>query len=145
MLRPLLFYNFFRSWNKEGKYKRYYMIAFLLLWVVTSKKSYSSMKDKYPTFYASSSWVSQHNISMILKSRRWNKKTLLYVIFVLVNHQFSIKEVTRNIADNYVSTFVILQMFWVLKQRGKIYHILYFCFYTILGCHFHIYVFFNIG
>ena len=36
------------------------------------------------------------------------------------NVGFKNKEVTRDIADNYVSTFVIFQMVWYLKQQRKI-------------------------
>ena len=46
MLGPLLFLNFFGSWNKEVKYSRHYMLDFPLLWVVTYAEYYLSMKDK---------------------------------------------------------------------------------------------------
>ena len=57
MLAPLLFFKCFSFLNKEGKSSRHYMLAFPLLWVVISAYSYLSMKDKYNTFYVSSSFI----------------------------------------------------------------------------------------
>ena len=51
MLAPLLFFKWFGFLNKEGKYSRHYMLDFSLLRVVTSTAYYSSMKNKYQTFY----------------------------------------------------------------------------------------------
>ena len=61
-------------------------------------------------------------------SRGCNKYPTLYVRFPLVNYWFNIKEVARNIAEKYVSTFVLFQMFWFQKQRRKYirHYMLYF-------------------
>ena len=45
----------------------------------------------------------------------------IYVSFPLGNHQFKIKEVTRDIADNLVIIFDIFQRLWLLKQGSRIY------------------------
>ena len=50
----------------------------------------------------------QHYNSLIQISRRWKKYPRLYVIFMQGNQKLDIKEVTKDIADNYVSSFVIL-------------------------------------
>ena len=63
----------------------------------------------------------QDYISLIHMIRRWNKYPTLYFRFPLVNHGLNIKQVTRDNAENYVSTFVILQTCWLLKQIRKIY------------------------
>ena len=55
-LAPLLFLKCFGSWKKEGKYNRNYILDFTPLWVATFSDYYSSIKDKYPTFYVSYSW-----------------------------------------------------------------------------------------
>ena len=47
--------------------------------------------------------------------------------------QLKIKEVASYIEDNYVSIFVIVQMFCFLKQIRKIHHTLYVSLFTILG------------
>ena len=96
------------------------MLAFPLFWVFTSADYYSSIKDKQPRFYVSASCFSYHFNSLIQMSKRWKKKPTLNVSFPLVRHYFSIKEFTRDIVDIYVSTFVIYQMFWFLKNRRKI-------------------------
>ena len=57
-----------------------------------------------------------------MKKRR-NKQPTFSVICTLVNIQFKIKEVTRYITHNYISTFVIFKMFWFSKQRRVIWQI----------------------
>ena len=64
--------------------------------------------------------------SLIIRSSILNKQKELYVSFSLVNRWFKIKEVTRDIEENYVSTFFILQMFWSLKVKYIIHSMLYF-------------------
>ena len=54
---------------------------------------------------------------------------------LLGKHQINGIEVTKDIAENCVSTFVIYQMFWFLKQGGKIYQRLHASLSTILGCY----------
>ena len=65
-------------------------------------------------------------------SIRWKKYPKLYVRFPLRKHSYKINEVTRGIADNNVSNFVIYKMFWLIrKQKRKIEHTFYFIFSTI--------------
>ena len=45
------------------------------------------------------------------------------------------KKVTRDITNNYVSTFVIFKMVCYLKQRSKIYQTFYVSFFTFLVCY----------
>ena len=87
----------------------------------------------------------QHYNELIWMSRMWNKYQTLYVRFPLVNHWILLEIFTRDIAENYVSTFVIFQMFWFLTQRSKIYQKLYVIFSTILGCKLQIFLFINEG
>ena len=61
----------------------------------------------------------QHYNSLIQMSRLWKKHSTLYVIFPLGNHWFNIKEVTKDIADNYVSIFVLLKLFDSWNKEGK--------------------------
>ena len=49
------------------------MLDFTLLWVVTPKDYYSSMNDKFPTYYVISSCLSEHFNSLIQISERWKK------------------------------------------------------------------------
>ena len=46
------------SQNKEGTYSRHSILYFPLLLAVASVYPYSSMRDKYPTLYVSSSCLS---------------------------------------------------------------------------------------
>ena len=62
---------------------------------------------------------SQHYNSLIQISSRWKKYQTIYDIFPLGNHWLKIEKFTRDIADNYVSTSVILQFFWLMKKRSK--------------------------
>ena len=56
----------------------------------------------------------QHYNSLIQRSRRWKQYQTFHFRFPLVDIWLNIKEVTRGIADNYVSTYVIFQMVWSL-------------------------------
>ena len=58
MLAPLFFTNSF-GWygNKKGNYNRHSMLSFTLFMVVSSEDLYLSVKDKYQTFYVSSSCI----------------------------------------------------------------------------------------
>ena len=53
MLETLLFYKWFGFLNEQRKYIRHYMLAFPLLWSITSTYSHKSMKDKYQRSYFS--------------------------------------------------------------------------------------------
>ena len=77
-------------------------------------------------------------------SIRWKKYHTLYVTFTLGNFKFKIKEVTRNIAEDYVSTFVIFKGFF-LKKEGEIYQMLHFRFSYIMDSCFHIVLFIDKG
>ena len=55
------------------------------------------------------------------------------------------KKLQRNISDNYDSTFVIVQMSGLLKQRRRIQKRLYVRFSTILGPNFRRLLFINEG
>ena len=51
MLKPSLFFKWFGTRKKEGKYKRYSIIFFPIFWDITSADSYSSMNIKHPKLY----------------------------------------------------------------------------------------------
>ena len=53
-------------------------------------------------------------------SKSWNKYPTFHVIFPLGKDQFKIKGFTRDIGDNYVSTFSISTKFWFMKNGWKI-------------------------
>ena len=82
----------------------------------------------------SSTIFPQNQNSTILTSRRWNKYTILYVGFSPGNHWFNIKELTRDIADNFSQ-----------KQIRKIYQKIYVSFFIIVGCYLQILLFINEG
>ena len=109
MLARLLSVSSFVSWKTKGRHNQYYMLAFPLLWVFTFEDYYSSMTDKYTTFYVRSSYLSQHFNLPIHIIKRWKKLPTLYVGFLLEKHQFTIKVFTRDIFDVYVSTFATFQ------------------------------------
>ena len=68
----------------------------------------------YPAF-------SHHQQSLTKMSRRWNEYQKLYVIFPLGIYLLQVKENTRDIADNYIITFVLYKYFWLAwKQRRKL-------------------------
>ena len=50
---------------------------------------------------------------------KWKKYKTFRVRFTLVNSCFNMKEATRVITNNYVSTFVIFQMVWFLNKEIK--------------------------
>ena len=77
----------------------------------------------------------QYYNALIQMSRRWNKYPTLYFSFPLGNQGFNIKEVTRDIVENIMITFTLLQMFCFLKQRSKIQDPFYVIFSTIMGCY----------
>ena len=62
---------------------------------------------------------SHHFNSLIKISKRWNKYPTFYVSFLMVKHQFKIKEITRDISDNHASTFVIFKPFGYWEKLGR--------------------------
>ena len=98
---------FLKQWRKNTEYSlcqlfQYYGI--LIPHILIDKKSI----------------YSQHFMLTIWMSRMWKKCPIYYVIFPLESHWFSNKEVTRDIVDNYINTFILFFMVWFLKQRRKI-------------------------
>ena len=65
-------------------------------------------------------------------SQRRKKNLTFNARFTLEKYHFTIKEFTRDIANIYVSTLVISQIFWQLMYIWKIYLTLYVIFYNIL-------------
>ena len=106
---------------KEGtRYIAYnYFSTFVIFKSVTYIGSYSSIKDKYPILYVSSSYLSTTLKFSDLNDYEVEKYPTFYVIFPLGNHWFNIKSFTRDISYKYFSIFVF-QFFWFLKQRSKI-------------------------
>ena len=68
------------------------------------------------------------------------KQPTLFVSFPLRKLQLIIKEVTRDISDNYVSTFVLVNNVWFLKKL-KYSRNYFFSLSTILVCHFRRFLF----
>ena len=52
--------------------------------------------------------------------RGWGIYPTLHVSFPMGSNKFKDEQITGDIADTYVSTFVILLMCWFLKQRREI-------------------------
>ena len=73
---------------------------------------------------------------MIQMRNRCKKYPTWYVRFPMGKHQSTIKEVTKDIADYYVSTFIFLQMFLYLETSRYIYKTFYVKFSTILDFYF---------
>ena len=109
--------------------------------------------------------LSQHYNALIQISRSWKKYPTYYFSFPLRKHLFKSKEVSRDILTDHVSTFVLLQFFWFLKNRlnvadiicqllryclpfkkeVNVYQTLYVIVSTIVGCYFRILLFINEG
>ena len=70
-------------------------------------------------FYVRLPCFSQHMNSLIQKSKRREKWTKSYVSFPLGKHQFTVKEVTRAIDNNYVSIIAIFKIYWFPINKKK--------------------------
>ena len=69
MLAPLVFLKSVGSTCTNGIYFGHCILDFLSVWVFNSADYYSSMKDKYPIFYVSSSYFSHINWHMQTSKR----------------------------------------------------------------------------
>ena len=81
------------------------------LWAVTSTNYYSCMKDKYPTIYVISSCIFTRLKFNDMNEQEVKEKTDILCQILTSKAMIQYKEVTRDISDNYVSTFVIFKWF----------------------------------
>ena len=70
---------------------------------------------------------------------------MFYDRFPLETHEFKIKGVTKDIAEDYCITFALLKMFWFMRQRRIIYQTLLAIFSASMGYYFSRLMFINEG
>ena len=107
MLAPLFSFNIFGFWNIEGKYSRNFMLALPISRVINSSDSYHQWRINIRNSMLAHPVFPKHYNTLIRRSRKRKKHQTFYARFTLWNSGFRIKEATRDITDNYVSTFVI--------------------------------------
>ena len=78
----------------------YYVLVLLQIGIHNWRTTRRNYMLAYPV-------SSKHYNSLIQISKRWKKYPTLYVSLKLGNHQFKIKEGTRDISDNYGHFFVL--------------------------------------